>query len=373
MAKGRFGTVEQLPSGRWRAKYFHNGRRYSGPTTFLESADAWVWLSEQQVRIVHGKWRSPEHVAAEKLKIAAKVTFAEYAKAWLVSRRTRRGDLSPRTREDYERLLAQHINPALGKLPITSITADDVRRWYDALDPSTPTQRAHCYSLLATIMSSATSDGTISATPCTISGAGSVARAVHDVVPVKVTELNSIVEALPQRLRLLALLACWCALRFGELVELRRGDFDLSDEVIRVRRGVVRTKEGHVVKAPKSEVGSRDVPIPPHLVEGVRQHLQTISDSRDALLFPADHGGHLAPSTWNRWWYRAREAAGRPDLHLHDLRHSGLTWLAQAGATTKELMDVAGHSSSEAALRYQHVADGRRKELAARLSKMADV
>jgi integrase len=34
------------------------------------------------------------------------------------------------------------------------------------------------------------------------------------------------------------LLACWCALRFGELTELRRGDLDLSMPRVRVTRGV---------------------------------------------------------------------------------------------------------------------------------------
>jgi hypothetical protein len=37
----------------------------------------------------------------------------------------------------------------------------------------------------------------------------------------------------------MVLLASWCALRFGETVELRRGDIDLSGEVIRVRRAAV--------------------------------------------------------------------------------------------------------------------------------------
>jgi integrase len=135
----------------------------------------------------------------------------------------------------------------------------------------------------------------------------------------------------------------------------------------------VRTTKGTAVKTPKSAAGSRDVPIAPHTIEQVRHHLDHYTDDgRDALLFPADHGGNLAPSTWNRHWYKARAAAGRPDLHLHDLRHSSLTWMAQAGATTRELMDAAGHSSPAAALRYQHVADGRRRELAARLSKIAD-
>ena len=44
---------------------------------------------------------------------------------------------------------------------------------------------------------------------------------------------------------------------------------------------------------------------------------------------------------------------GRPDLHLHDLRHSGLTWSAATGATLAELMHRAGHKSPVAALRYQ--------------------
>ena len=48
--------------------------------------------------------------------------------------------------------------------------------------------------------------------------------------------------AMPERLRLMVTLASWCALRFGETVELRRGDIDLSDEVIRIRRAAVRTK-----------------------------------------------------------------------------------------------------------------------------------
>ena len=55
-------------------------------------------------------------------------------------------------------------------------------------------------------------------------------------------ELGVLTEPMPERLRLMVTLASWCALRFGETVELRRGDIDLSSEVIRVRRAAVRTK-----------------------------------------------------------------------------------------------------------------------------------
>ena len=64
-------------------------------------------------------------------------------------------------------------------------------------------------------------------------------------------------------------------------------------------------------------------------------------------------------------------AVGRTDLHLHDLRHSGLTWSAALGATTAELMYRAGHKSPAAALRYQHAAQDRDELLADALGTLA--
>jgi integrase len=142
--------------------------------------------------------------------------------------------------------------------------------------------------------------------------------------------------------------------------------------VLRVRRGVTRTSAGHVVKGPKSAAGVRDVPIPGNILEDVRTHLAEFAQpGRDGLLFPARHGGHLAPSSAYRWFYPAREAAGRADLRFHDLRHTGQTWAAAVGANLRELMARAGQSSPGAALRYLHEVDGRQREIAERLAELA--
>lgn len=93
---------------------------------------------------------------------------------------------------------------------------------------------------------------------------------------------------------------------------------------------------------------------------------------RDALLFPAvESGGHMKHGALYKVFRRARSIAGRPDLRWHDLRHTGATMAAQAGATLAELMNRLGHSDVRAALIYQHARADRDAIPAQRLSELA--
>ncbi len=71
-------------------------------------------------------------------------------------------------------------------------------------------------------------------------------------------------------------------------------------------------------------------------------------------------------------FYRARYEIGRPDFRFHDLRHFAATMAAISGATTKELMQFAGHSDIHVAMRYQEAVNDRKKDLARRMSALAD-
>jgi integrase len=197
---------------------------------------------------------------------------------------------------------------------------------------------------------------------------------VHKVKPATLDELEALVVAMrPDRYKLMVLLASWCALRFGELAELRRSDIDLRSGVVRVRRAVARADGQVIVGTPKSDAGTRDVAIPPHLLPMVKDHLRNITGGRKGLLFPAADGeSHLATSTLYKSFYRARAAAGRPDLRFHDMRHTGAVLAASTGATLAELMGRLGHSTPGAALRYQHAAQGRDRAIAEALSRLAE-
>jgi integrase len=197
-------------------------------------------------------------------------------------------------------------------------------------------------------------------------------------------ELEALVAAMPERLRLLVLLAAWCGLRFGELTELRRSDIDMKNGRIKIRRAVVHVNGKAIVGTPKSDAGTRDVAVPPHLIPILKTHIAEHAQfGRDGLLFPAKDGGYLVPSslygraptgTRGGWgFYAARVAAKRPDLRFHDLRHTGAVLAAATGATLAELMARLGHSTQGAALRYQHAAQDRDLEIARRLSAMVEV
>ncbi|HEY7487093.1 MAG TPA: tyrosine-type recombinase/integrase, partial [Streptosporangiaceae bacterium] len=85
---------------------------------------------------------------------------------------------------------------------------------------------------------------------------------------------------------------------------------------------------------------------------------------RDGLVFVGPKGARMRRSTFRRTWIKAREAIGMPELHFHDLRHTGNHWAAATGATIKELMARMGHSSTRAALIYLHATQERDKEIA---------
>jgi integrase len=136
---------------------------------------------------------------------------------------------------------------------------------------------------------------------------------------------------------------------------------------------VTRTRGQVFIGTPKSDAGIRPVSIPPHLMPMLEDHLEhQVGADLGALLFPAQHGGNMASSALRKVWLPAREAAGRPDLRFHGLRHIGATLAAATGATLAELMARMGHSTPGAALRYQHAAADRDRAIADALSGFAD-
>lgn len=368
MAKRRqFGSVEQLRSGRFQARYRGpDGNRYPAktaegrPLTFGTRKQADTWLAGVHTDIVRGTWTPPD------TKPVTAVTVADYAASWMETR-----TLAPNSRHQYQHYLLPHILAAFGDTELADIGPQDIRRWYAKLVPGRAPYRAHIYSLMRTLMKSAVDDRLIDHNPCTIRGGGSTKRQ-REIEPASLAELAEVVEAMPARLRLMTLLAAWCACRSEELAELRRRDIDLARGTVRIERSVTIIEGERIVGPPKSDAGKRTIAIPPHLMPAIEAHLEThAQEGRDGLLFPDRSGRQMSRTSLYYHHSRAREAAGRDDLTFHGLRHTGAVLAAATGATIAELMARLGHSTPDMAMRYQHASAARDRTIADALSKMA--
>lgn len=379
-----WGTVRKLASGNYQASYAWDGERHIAPNVYADRETGIIWLRDERRLIDEGRWTPPaERLEAERQaelrKLAVEIHFRDYAERWLETRTNKQGQpLKTRSKADYRRLLKAKINPTFGDMEIKNITKPSVQAWYMRYS-KTPTEQASAYALFRTILNSAVEDELIPVNPCRVKGAGK-APVKHKVQLATVEEMSTLLAVMPERYRLTVQIALWCTLRIGEILELRRADIrikhtkapdgvELAVGTIRVRRTVQHIEGEVVIDTPKTEKGAREVHIPPALIPEFEAHLKTHAQwGNDGLLFPSGRGGSLHHRTFGNWWNKARDAAGRPDLRFHDLRHTGATMLAQEGATIAELMDRLGHTTPKAALVYQHAAADRDQLMAERLS-----
>ncbi|WP_327748785.1 tyrosine-type recombinase/integrase [Streptomyces europaeiscabiei] len=356
-----FGSVRQLKSGRWQVRYRdpETGQLRPAETTYATKSDAQVALTHIEADITRGQWSDPD---------AGAVNFAEYATAWLRDRK-----LADRTRERSESVMRLHILPTFGAGTMADVTTARVRSWRGKLLTAgigEPTV-VKAYQLLRALMNTAVDDELIRRNPCRIKGADRYEVPERPVL--SVAEVFAVADAIAPRYRLLVLLAAFTTLRFGELAALRRRDIDLEGLTVSVRRSQAELQNGRLFdKAPKSAAGVRAISFPAELFDDVTGHLeQFAAPGRDGHVFVGPQGGQLRRSNFRDDWVAARKAAGvTSELHFHDLRHTGNTLASTAGASTRELMTRMGHSSSRAALIYQHMTSDRDRAIADRLGAM---
>jgi integrase len=336
----------------------------AAPHPFLGRRDAEQWLTVTESEILRGEWIDPWQSA---------VKLGDFGRRWIKERALR-----PRTRDDYEGIFRNHIDPHLGALAVGDIGTATVRQWRaELLDNGMGENRAaKVYRLLRAILNTAVDDGMIKRNPCRIKGADREREAGRPVA--SVPQVDALADAVPERFRALVLLGAFTGLRWGELVNLRRIDVDLGEGVVEVTRTLTERDDGTLdTGQTKSNAGMRTVAVPALVLPDLVRHMAEHVDPDDAaFVFLGEKGGRLRRSNFRRatQWKATVQKVGLPaEFHFHDLRHTGNQLAAEAGATTRELMRRMGHGTVRAAMRYQHSTDRRDRDIAAEMSRRAHV
>lgn len=211
--KRRFGSIRTTSLGEFQASYIGpDGKRHFAPHRFERERDADRWLANVESIIVAGDWTDPER---------AKIALNEYAESWI----RERAGLRPRTVELYRWLLRKHIASQIGEVQLGKLSAQIIRQWragrLEAGVSESVTAKA--YRLLRAVLNTAVDpDKIIGRNPCRVPGAD---KENPDQRPVlTVAQVFQLAEEMPERFRVMVLLAAFASLRFGEVTALRHCD-----------------------------------------------------------------------------------------------------------------------------------------------------
>ncbi|MQY02069.1 tyrosine-type recombinase/integrase [Actinomadura macrotermitis] len=151
------------------------------------------------------------------------------------------------------------------------------------------------------------------------------------------------------------LFAACTATRIGEVSGVRAGDIDRDTWIWNVRRQTTPGPGGLIDKGTKGK-RARKVPLIEEIRGLVGQRLEALKDKPMDRLFTGPRGGRITTAVLRdaTHWDEVVTRLGYEHLRRHDLRHTGLTWMADAGVPVHVLRKIAGHGSLTTTQRYLH-------------------
>lgn len=171
-------------------------------------------------------------------------------------------------------------------------------------------------------------------------------------------QMQTILASVDAPFGLFAFLLLCTGLRKSEALALNWSDVDLQSDVIHVTKSLDYTNGSKpTYKTPKTAAGTRDVPIIGILHDAL---LTARSTTKSTLLFPApasnrggQGGGLMSDRAYDGAWKRycvaagLLDAAGKPELTAHQLRHGTATLFFELGVDELTAQRILGHSRVE--------------------------
>ena len=261
-----------------------------------------------------------------------------------------------RTVSDYRKIVGRFVEFVGAETFVCHLTPQDVERWLDSTDAGDVTRQTYVRNVKV-FLRWAKKEGL---TAAVVTDAVRLRR-----VPNKFPRFLSPeeVEQIVTTIRRDARSAHWLAdlivfgvhtgLRRGELVSLRWDAVDFAAGVLTVAcTEAFSTKSGSERKVPLSSAAIA-------ALERRRDAAAGRSDGRPGYVFTCGNSesGQITPDYLSQAFKRWARLAGIPDVHLHHLRHTACSWLAQKGVPVEAIRRFAGHSTITVTERYCHVGD----------------
>lgn len=335
------GSIEQLPSGKWRARL--PGRRGAETKDTYEAARDWLRANIDKP--------APANV----------LTLAGWLDQW---EPLHRAETAAATWRKDEHTAKTHLRPRLGPVRLRDLTALRVRTYFADLKDAgvTPGERFKAGKLLRAVLNAAVKHDLIPANPIDGKRLSVPPKPRPEPHALSGPELDAVIVSADD-LRWGPLFRAWAdaGLRPSELLALMWDDYDPATATLSVRRSLcVMTGEP---KELKTKWSRRAIPLSPPAAAALVD-----LPRRDAVMFAAPRGGH--------WWHRnfAEHVVGpvltRAKVRAtpYTFRHTMATMWLQNGVSLAVVAERLGHRDPATTLKhYAHVLPGDQKAAADRM------
>ncbi|MCU1642941.1 MAG: integrase [Nocardia sp.] len=327
-----------------------SGKRDSKSETFPTGDLADEWFAEMKTLAMRGI--SPA---------CADVSLLDYGEANM--NLALRG-LEQKTLDPYMCGWRLRVKPTLGHLGVPMITNGMVDRavvgWIED-DGCGKSTIKNTLAVLSRLMAQAKRDGLIDINPARVRGWQALYKQLEDELQnpralalpnwqALVELCDALVAASAEQYQgwgdVVMFAACTAA-RIGEVAGCRVRDIDTDSWIWTVRRQTTRSSIGAIDKGTKGN-RARYVPLIEEIQAMIADRLAPRRRNPDARLFIGPRGGSIDTGSLHRatHWDEVVASLGYRHLVRHTLRHTGLTWFADAGVPIHRLQLIAGHADS---------------------------
>jgi integrase len=307
------------------------------------------------------------------LKDPSTMTVAAWLDCWLDTIVKPR--CSPTTYERREQVARLHVVPLVGHMKLQQVGPMHVHGMVAALEKNGDSAwvRQSAVNVLHGAFVAARKFKLITANP--LDDLPRPKPINPEMVILTEAQLRRFLDAVrPFRLGAFFATAAGTGARFGELAALQWDDIDFDVGTLSIRRTMVRTKAGVVIKPPKSKASLRTIVLPPSLLQVLGDHRRDMlaAGRIRAPVFCTKAGGYVDRGDLRQRVLlpaiRTVNESGvdpLPKFRTHDLRHSHASLLLRGGGSLKAVSRRLGHSDVAFTLRtYVHLLPDADEQLA---------
>lgn len=264
------------------------------------------------------------------------VTFRQAADRWA---REHYEEVSFKTAESYVAPL-RRLTEQFGDEDITTITAAQLKAYLKLLGPrgyARRTVQLH-RDILNMIFNFAVSDknNPLTVNPCDSVSVPKGLRKTPGTMPDD-EAIEAVISKPDVPFALFALVCLYTGMRRGEVLALRYEDIDRKNRLINVSRSVEYRGNRPYIKAPKTDAGTRRIPLLDPLAD-------VLPANGTGYLFTDNNGNLLSKSVYRTRWLQYCAAVGYT-MTSKQFRHGYATFLYEAKIGDKDVQEIFGHSS----------------------------